>query len=249
MATFHPFNRFPIELRQAIWDVYLDYECNKGRLVLLLGDARRVRPTEHLRSPLLSVNRESRDYALKMWYTVALPVFPTVPIPLEWTEIVSSEIMSDFWALHRMVNPTEVPGDAQGTIHISPTHDTFLLVDSIDWAIFQKKKLKTGTIGQLVPERRITGPLPLDVCAKILKSMDVYEYCIDEQTGRYTDENDERFPEPINFCQLSIKDLVAKYEKNGMIYYKKKFMELQTDGQAKDVWKSRFAHSSDMEYR
>ncbi|KAH9901878.1 hypothetical protein F4778DRAFT_737998 [Xylariomycetidae sp. FL2044] len=72
MTSFSLFPELVPELQMMIWDSALAEE-QTGRMVILGREDRRIQPTLHLVSPILSVNHQSRRVA-KSFYDVALDV-------------------------------------------------------------------------------------------------------------------------------------------------------------------------------
>ncbi|KAK7961579.1 uncharacterized protein PG986_002404 [Apiospora aurea] len=81
MKTCKDFSQLPAELRLAIWAHTLQEEAS-SRLVLVHQTHHHVLPFNYLVSPLLSVNSEAREAALK-FYEVHLPVRPVLPDHLD----------------------------------------------------------------------------------------------------------------------------------------------------------------------
>ncbi|KAK8022549.1 hypothetical protein PG993_013316 [Apiospora rasikravindrae] len=85
---FVKFPKFPPEIRDKIWKEAVSEEAD-GRLVFVHKDTLRVLPTRNSISPLLSVNAEARQVALKH-YNVRLPIFRLPPLkyqlPLSFVE-------------------------------------------------------------------------------------------------------------------------------------------------------------------
>ncbi|KAI1325306.1 hypothetical protein F5Y16DRAFT_272296 [Xylariaceae sp. FL0255] len=129
METFHRFNRLPVELRLTIWSEALHDEM-KGRGVVIL-EQHRVLPVKSLRSQLVAVNSECRDYALRFFYTLKLSVY-RIPVP-------SDAILQNFFAMVS-APPDSITGGpfhniesgdcVEGTVFISPKHDMFLISGS-----------------------------------------------------------------------------------------------------------------------
>ncbi|KAK8091735.1 hypothetical protein PG997_002096 [Apiospora hydei] len=78
---FVKFPEFPPEIRDQIWKEAVCEEA-EDRLVFVHKDTLRVFPTKNNTSPLLSVNVEARQVALKH-YNVRLPIFHLPPVKYE----------------------------------------------------------------------------------------------------------------------------------------------------------------------
>ncbi|KAI0838436.1 hypothetical protein F5Y06DRAFT_46689 [Hypoxylon sp. FL0890] len=162
MEVFPYFDALPTELQIMIWKLAIHHEAC-FRLVFL--HRRQVLPRSYLCSPFLSVNRQSRHFALR-FYRVKLSVSP-----LRLDPGGSSAPRRLLPPLPRREDPTDgtsgtvrrrtapYHGPGFGCIYVSPEFDTFMF----DWSFFD----------HLWPDRRsyrptqISADLPYSACADI----------------------------------------------------------------------------------
>ncbi|KAI1320316.1 hypothetical protein F5Y16DRAFT_85367 [Xylariaceae sp. FL0255] len=88
MPVFTPFPRLPVELRLQVWEDALAEELRErqDRLTLLLHTRSiYMAPMKHLASPFLSVSRETRECALKVYETRLMVFRMPTPKPDEDT--------------------------------------------------------------------------------------------------------------------------------------------------------------------
>ncbi|KAK7911636.1 hypothetical protein PG985_014117 [Apiospora marii] len=125
MSTFPKFSSLAPELRHMIWDMALENEAD-NRIVLVHRLTLRVLPSKSLISPIMAVDKESRERALTH-YNVKLSIstFPapsvTRPGPVEkWDHIYSRS------RAERLLN--DLSDDAsKGCIYVNLARDKFLL--------------------------------------------------------------------------------------------------------------------------
>lgn len=145
-ATLHKFGNFPPELRLKVWHIFLEDEARSRRVLLWDG---RVMPFAHLASPLLRVNVETRETALKFYSTkvdiYSLPdtgeFFPLNEDRLRQllTEIRDSEDeiqmaevgeaeIADALAekAHDLLESSQMIAPTKGALYFNPERDTIL---------------------------------------------------------------------------------------------------------------------------
>ncbi|KAK9776317.1 hypothetical protein SCAR479_06929 [Seiridium cardinale] len=116
-ATFRLFSRLPIELRLIIWGYALSKESTK-RIVLYDSSRGGLMPSKQLVSPLLLVNKESRD-AAQGFYNLRLDVHVSI------------------WAVDNKVQY----GDTKGLLYLNFKYD--ILVLNVDPMFPQKIDYET----------------------------------------------------------------------------------------------------------
>ncbi|KAI2616143.1 hypothetical protein GGS26DRAFT_597045 [Hypomontagnella submonticulosa] len=115
MPSF-PFNKLPPELRSIVWNEALLQESSE-RLVLLDLQPPVIFPFKSLASPLLSVNTESRYYAVR-FYDFTLPVYS-----LENDKYICwRDISRKRRCLDAIVRTTK----DKGKLYLSPKYDIFM---------------------------------------------------------------------------------------------------------------------------
>ncbi|ORY67567.1 uncharacterized protein BCR38DRAFT_483182 [Pseudomassariella vexata] len=119
MVKFHKFPQLPFELQDQIWDASLQQDI---RLILLNDNDRRIYPTTHLSSALLTVNAQSRKRAL-VAYPTKLNIWSTnqedrskgcVHVNIEkdifFLEFSGARILENKWWQEKWLNIPSVNG-------------------------------------------------------------------------------------------------------------------------------------------
>ncbi|KAI1264782.1 hypothetical protein F5Y18DRAFT_388393 [Xylariaceae sp. FL1019] len=122
MESFPLFSKLPVELRLLIWEFALHREA-EGRVVVLQDN--RVLPFKSLISPLLKLNVECREFALKRFYTLKLDVYAvdSFSFIIRWFELGESTS----WTRDELFHNIEEDAVPEGTIYVSPDYDKFMI--------------------------------------------------------------------------------------------------------------------------